>query len=81
MCILQRVINWARANYWVEVINCNELPKDEPSEITADGSITLSAENSNAFKKAVKIGIFKSLFKEKIIDATQLDRLIQMQSK
>jgi len=46
--------------------------------ITADGNITLSSENLAAFKKAMKIGFYKSFLKKGIVNNSQFDKLMQI---
>jgi hypothetical protein len=77
----RRVLIWLLSRSPIELISESKLTDEEMALINSNGSISLSDAELNVFKKAMKIGFFKSFYKDGLIDATQLDRLIQMQNK
>jgi len=49
--------------------------------IPITGNISLPSECVKEFKKAMKIGYYKSFFNKGIINASQLEKLIKMQNE
>jgi hypothetical protein len=76
LCNLRRVLDWLFEE--VEMVCETRLSEEELALINADRRITLSEEDLNKFKRGVLSGYYKSLYKEGIINASQLEKLMQM---
>ena len=46
-----------------------------------NGIITLSGEDLNKFKTAIKIGFYRNFYKKGIINSEQFERLMQLQNE
>lgn len=64
-----------------ELFTNTAVENEETSSATANENITLPDECMDEFIKAMKIGYYKEFYKQGLLTADQLEKLIEMQNE